>query len=150
MARTKFYKLGEKASMFYDLKNTLKVTRGVPGRTNNVTKTTMDGSRSGHIIEINEQEYDNMMAKLPEGTRKAILKDQKSANKEKPKAAEPEKDDKKIGVEDEDEDKEENSEERTALLERLGKLELSKKEKKKALAMDDEDLGEFLDEKESE
>ena len=143
MSRIKYYKLAGQASMFYDAKSTLKVTNGVPGKTDNPTKGIKDAVRGGHITEINEGTYSEMMNKLPDGTKKAILKEQKSAILGKPEASK-EKEKEKDEDEEEEKDEDEEEEKRENLEKRVKDLNLSKKETKRVMGMDDEDMEEYL------
>lgn len=131
MAKTTFYKLNAQASMFYDAKTKLKITKGVPGKlTVAKTKEIVNATRGGHIIEIAETEYNEMLNALPEATQKAI----KAENmKTTPKVDK-----------DADEEVEQKSDDRKALEARLDKLNLSEKDKKKKLKLSDEDLESFL------
>lgn len=134
MAKTTFYKLNEQASMFYDAKTKLKITKGVPAKLVGLkTKEIINATRGGHIIEIAETEYNAMLNALPAITQKAI----KAENmKTTPKEDKEEEDDDQGG--------DNKSEERKALEARLDKLNLSAKEKKKKLKLSDEDLESFL------
>ena len=136
MSKIAYYKLNTVASVFYDPKNKLKITTGIPGKTDNVTKTTKDAARSGHIIVISENEYNKMMEALPAATRAAVEKDLPKLVVVK----------KVVKPDDEDDEDEEDDETdlRAGLLERLETLEMSKKELKKVSAFSDEDLEEYL------
>jgi hypothetical protein len=134
MAQKHYYKLGEKSSVFYDPKSKLKVTNGIPGVTLEITKQIKKASASGHIIRIEEPEFERMLSKLPEETRTQIDLDFPK-EKPKPKVENPEDD------EDGDEDL---SEERKVLIKRLQALKLKSKEFKKISKLSDDDLESYL------
>ena len=139
MAKTLFYKLGLMASVFYDPKNKLKITQGVPGKTNEKTRDTQHAERNGHIIPISEGEYNEMLDELPEATKEAILKEQ-SSYKPKPIG----KTKKDISSE-EGEGDDENDDERKELFEKLSGFEISNKEMKRLKALPTDELKEYVD-----
>lgn len=59
----KFFKLGPKASVFSDHSNGLKVTKNIPGSTIKSTKTKVTSAAigDGHIQEIDEKTYLELM-----------------------------------------------------------------------------------------
>lgn len=63
LTAAKFYKLGKKASIFVDPSTQLKVTKNKPGRLEDPPNPSIvEASSKGHIIEIDEDQYDDMMA----------------------------------------------------------------------------------------
>lgn len=62
-----YYKLGKKASSFFDATSRLKLLPTVPGKIPTKLKSKMvrEKSAMGHIIEINEKEYNEMMEAIP-------------------------------------------------------------------------------------
>lgn len=138
MAKTLFYKLGLLASVFYDPKNKLKITNGVPGKTNERTKETIKAEQNGHIVSISENEYNQLLEELPEATRDAVVKEQ--ANN-KPKPLGKTKKDLIVGEEDDDEE----AGERKELFEKLEGYEISKKEKKRLESLTTEELKDYID-----
>ena len=152
MSKINYYKLSEASSIFYDPKNRLKITKGIPAKASDLTKKTKDAIRSGHIIVISESEYNTMMDKLPELTKKAALKEQSTVvgTKKKEEIKKP------VVVEEEDKDEEESDqddndqdeEEREGLMERLKDLDLSKKEYSRVSKFSDADLKEYLEDNE--
>lgn len=125
MAKTFYYKLSQSSSIFYDAKNKLKVTKGVPGKTTEKSKQTLNAIRNGHIIEISESEYNSMLSSLPELTQKALKIELKKPNEQI--------------ITEEDNNEFENLK-RDNLIARLDEFELTKKQRKEALALSDEDL----------
>lgn len=153
MARTKYYKLGTTASVFFDPRNNLKVTKGVPSKTNQPSKNTLGAARAGHIIEISETEYNEMMGKLPEKTKAAVEKEQKlNIKPTKPAKEEPKK---KVEDEDEDEDEDEQDDNkanenlrRENLLKRLKALKLKDSKFEKIAKKSNDDLELYLEQNE--
>ncbi len=59
----RFFKLGAKAHVFWDAASKLKVTRNVPGALRGkMNKHISEKMSNGHIIEIDRDEYDEMLA----------------------------------------------------------------------------------------
>src|SRR5688572_951216 len=72
-----YFKLSALASMFSDHINGLKVTKNVPGSTSKpMSKLTKIAKGNGHIVEIVEAEYLEMMNKLSPAEREAALQEQ--------------------------------------------------------------------------
>ena len=63
--KNKYFKLGIKALSFYDLKSGLQLTPGKPGFITeaqyNGSEKTKNASAQGHIIEIKEDEYNELL-----------------------------------------------------------------------------------------
>ncbi len=74
MAKMRYFKLGPKASAFYDSKSKLKINHLVPGRVLDKLSKSVDVARTtGHITEIEKSEYDKMINALPSATKKAVM-----------------------------------------------------------------------------
>lgn len=59
----RFFKLGAKAHVFWDAASKLKVTRNVPGALRGkMNKHISEKMSNGHIIEIDKDEYEEMLA----------------------------------------------------------------------------------------
>jgi hypothetical protein len=80
MAKLRYFKLGAKASMFYDTSSRLKITLATPGTAPahklNKNARVISALAQGHIVEIDEAAYDNIMAKKGSAPVAAPAKDE--------------------------------------------------------------------------
>lgn len=148
MAKTFYYKLNTKASVFYDPTSKLKLTNKIPGTCTERSKKVRAAAAGGHIIEIGEAEYTRMMEALPPATKEAIKKETPA-----PKAVKKEEPKKKVEEDEADEEEEDEDDggeqtHREKLESRLDALKLKKKEFTRVLAMNDTDLEEYLQDNE--
>jgi len=153
--RMTFYKLSKSSTVFYDSSSGLKVLQKVPGKvpSNKITKNIRNAVKGGHIQEINETEYNDLMNKLPKETLEGLKKEGSKPQSFTTESRDDKKEKgKKVKDEDEeDEDEEEDEDDGTAdegreeLEEQLESLGLSKKKTKEAKKLDDEALKKFIE-----
>ena len=158
MAKIKHYKLGDKSSIFFDSKSKLKVTKGVPGKTDNFTTNKIkEAIANGHIIEISPEEFETMLSKLPPSTAKAIRSEQKDkasisvkpttliSDTEIDNDIENDNTDEENDneIDNEDEDNDNTHDEREALLKKLKKV-ASKKNFEKFSQKSNDDIKRYL------
>lgn len=69
-----YYKLGKNASIFFDVKTGLKVTKNVPGLlTKPISKRVEEAHAKGHITPISESEAQEMLSQHGENVSKNNL-----------------------------------------------------------------------------
>lgn len=139
--KRKYFKLGSRASVFSDYKTGLKVTRNIPGSTTKLdSKVTKDAIGNGHLIEIDETEFNTMLSKVEPKEKELALKEQgldgtASAPDEEGGGTPPPAPD-------------EDDEVRAGLLERLKAIKVSASKKKELQNSPNEVIEKFLEENE--
>jgi hypothetical protein len=70
---TKYFKIGKKALNFYDTITGLSVNTGKPGKLENTTsKKVQEAAALGHIVEIKEDEYKELISQTTSGVKSAV------------------------------------------------------------------------------
>ena len=129
---TTYYKLNEKATMFYCPITRLKVLTTAPGKIQgDFSKKIQTALNNGHLIKIREDEYNELIEDYDAAIKKAKEALAKKGKKEEPKkevvigiVPEPEPEEVIEEPEDEDEDEDEDDEEPKKALKKMNKAEL--------------------------
>lgn len=125
MSKLKFYKLGEKAGSFFDPESRMKVIPGTPGCTANVTKKIKTASGGGHLIAIDEEEFDELVGDKEKAAKiKEAMTPAKAPKKKGEEVKNPKKKSSKGKEEEEEEEVEEEEEEDEVDLDGMSKSEL--------------------------
>ncbi len=116
-----YFKLSEKASMFYDPISRLKVTKTSPGMIKGkLNKKVQTALNSGHLVKIKEDEFNDLVEDYDAAIEKAqkLAETRKASKRSKSEVAA-----KTLAGEDEEEKKPLNKQNRDELIETLGELE---------------------------
>lgn len=147
-----YFKLGGHASVFSDPAAKLKVTRNVPGSTENPgSKPTASAKANGHIIEISKEEFDKMMSEITPAEKKAAYEEQgipyteEKKAKKAPKKKDDDDDEEDDDDDSDDDDDEDEDDEREALLEKLKGIKMTPTKRKEIQALETPELKAFIE-----